>query len=300
MLTQLPKGFRDHHLPLAPAALQAAHLRCSHTDAPRSQQLCPSQRAKKYLRRQQVGRRLDHREETIMRRKNELVNHSAFRCCFCCHVRTGTVIVGVWHLVLHVLALAVLVSMMVRPELFDKLYGSGGTTATHLSGSFLTRFRPTLYSHPEGGPPTPDMPLNDPKLATIREEDLHVALAITVCTGVITLLLLYGTIWGQPTYLMPFFCLQVFDFVLSALTVVGYFSYTPDVRRLVAASRDLPLQKELLRLDPQWLCTVVMIGFVACMMLKVSACLSRCSPTPSLRCRRVSKKCWHPVSHASS
>lgn len=217
---------------------------------------------------QQVGRRLDHREETIMRRKNELVNHSAFRCCFCCHVRTGTVIVGVWHLVLHVLALAVLVSMMVRPELFDKLYGSGGTTATHLSGSFLTRFRPTLYSHPEGGPPTPDMPLNDPKLATIREEDLHVALAITVCTGVITLLLLYGTIWGQPTYLMPFFCLQVFDFVLSALTVVGYFSYTPDVRRLVAASRDLPLQKELLRLDPQWLCTVVMIGFVACMMLK--------------------------------
>lgn len=198
-----------------------------------------------------------------MRRKSDhLANHSAFRCCFCCHVRTGTVILGVWHLILHVLALAILVSMMLRPELFEKLYGNGGSATTQLSGSFITRFRPTVYNHELS-----DM-ANDPKLTSIRDEDLHVALAITVCTGVVTLLLLYGTIWGQPTYLMPFFCLQVFDFVLSALTVVGYFSYMPDVRRLVASSRDLPLQKELLRLDPQWLCTVVMIGFIACMMLK--------------------------------
>lgn len=199
---------------------------------------------------------------TGMRRKSDLVNHSAFRCCFCCHVRTGTVILGIWHLILHVLALAILVSMMLRPELIEKLYGNNGSATTQLSGSFITRFRPSVYSHELS-----DVS-NDPKLASIRDEDLHVALAITVCTGVVTLLLLYGTIWGQPTYLMPFFCLQVFDFVLSALTVVGYFSYMPDVRRLVASSRDLPLQKELLRLDPQWLCTVVMVGFVACMMIK--------------------------------
>ncbi|KAL1433676.1 hypothetical protein MTO96_012216 [Rhipicephalus appendiculatus] len=173
-----------------------------------------------------------------MRRKSDLVNHSAFRCCFCCHVRTGTVILGIWHLILHVLALAILVSMMLRPELVEKLYGNNGS-ATQLSGSFITRFRPSVYNHELS-----DM-ANDPKLASIRNEDLHVALAITVCTGVVTLLLLYGTIWGQPTYLMPFFCLQVFDFVLSALTVVGYFSYMPD-----------------------WLCTVVMVGFVACMMIK--------------------------------
>lgn len=201
-------------------------------------------------------------ERTKMRRKSDLVNHSAFRCCFCCHVRTGTVILGIWHLILHVLALAILVSMMLRPELIEKLYGNNGSATTQLSGSFITRFRPSVYNHELS-----DL-ANDPKLASIRDEDLHVALAITVCTGVVTLLLLYGTIWGQPTYLMPFFCLQVFDFVLSALTVVGYFSYMPDVRRLVASSRDLPLQKELLRLDPQWLCTVVMVGFVACMMIK--------------------------------
>lgn len=197
-----------------------------------------------------------------MRRKSDLVNHSAFRCCFCCHVRTGTVILGIWHLILHVLALAILVSMLLRPELFDKLYGNGASSGQQFSGGFITHFRPSVYSHE-----FPDAS-GDARFANIRDQDVHVALAITLCTGIITLLLLYGTIWGHANYLMPFFCLQVFDFILSALTVVGYFSYMPDVRRLVASSRDLPLQRELLRLDPQWLCAVVMVGFVACMMLK--------------------------------
>ncbi|CAN8002146.1 unnamed protein product [Ixodes hexagonus] len=198
-----------------------------------------------------------------MRRKSDhLVNHSAFRCCFCCHVRTGTVILGIWHLILHVLALAILVSMLLRPELFEKLYGASSSPGQQFSGGFITHFRPSVYSHE-----FPDMSA-DARFGSIRDQDVHVALAITLCTGIITLLLLYGTIWGHPNYLMPFFCLQVFDFILSALTVVGYFSYMPDVRRLVASSRDLPLQRELLRLDSQWLCTVVMLGFVACMMLK--------------------------------
>ncbi|XP_064487232.1 lysosomal-associated transmembrane protein 4A-like isoform X2 [Ornithodoros turicata] len=205
-----------------------------------------------------------------MRRKSDLLSHSSFRCCFCCHVRTGTVILGIWHLILHVLALAILVSMLLRPELFHKLYGnnaSGGTsvatkTSDDFSSSISVRFHPGVYNH--------ELPDISPgaSLSNIRDQDVHVALAITFCTGIITLLLLYGAIWGHANYLMPFFCLQVFDFILSTLTVVGYFSYLPDVRRLVENSRDLPLQRELLRLDPQWLCTVVMLGFLTCMLLK--------------------------------
>lgn len=29
---------------------------------------------------------------------------------------------------------------------------------------------------------------------------------------------------------MPFFCVQMFDFCVSCLTVVGYFSYAPDMK----------------------------------------------------------------------
>ncbi|EEC18269.1 lysosomal-associated transmembrane protein, putative [Ixodes scapularis] len=126
-----------------------------------------------------------------MRRKGDLVNHSAFRCCFCCHVRTGTVILGIWHLILHVLALAILVSMLLRPELFEKLYGtSSSSPGQHFSGGFITHFRPSVYSHE-----FPDMSA-DARFGSIRDQDVHVALAITLCTGIITLLLLYGTIWA--------------------------------------------------------------------------------------------------------
>ena len=38
---------------------------------------------------------------------------------------------------------------------------------------------------------------------------------------------------GQPGYLMPFFCLQVFDFCLTCLTIVGYFSYVPNIKRWI-------------------------------------------------------------------
>ena len=35
---------------------------------------------------------------------------------------------------------------------------------------------------------------------------------------------------SRPGYLIPFFCLQVFDFCLTCLTVVGYMSYAPNVK----------------------------------------------------------------------
>lgn len=38
---------------------------------------------------------------------------------------------------------------------------------------------------------------------------------MTVCTLAITLLLVYGAIKGKATHLLPFFCLQLFDFAIT-------------------------------------------------------------------------------------
>jgi hypothetical protein len=38
---------------------------------------------------------------------------------------------------------------------------------------------------------------------------------MTVCTLSITLLMVYGTIRGKATHLLPFFCLQLFDFAIT-------------------------------------------------------------------------------------
>lgn len=61
----------------------------------------------------------------------------------------------------------------------------------------------------------------------------------------------------------------MFDFIISALTAVGYFSSVPDLRRMLQEASDLPLQKELLHLNPEWLCAILMIAIVVCMLLKV-------------------------------
>ena len=44
---------------------------------------------------------------------------------------------------------------------------------------------------------------------------MNIGVVVTFCTFAMTLLLLYGAVKGKPSYLMPFFCLQVFDFCVA-------------------------------------------------------------------------------------
>ncbi|GFS39140.1 lysosomal-associated transmembrane protein 4A [Nephila pilipes] len=191
-----------------------------------------------------------------------------FRCCICFHVRTGTVIIGIWHLVLHLLALTLLVSIVFHPEYKKQLtaWATAGTATPHdVNGLLASEY----YS-----PPIPDISAGPAANYAFGHEkhrqliEVPVTLAVTVCTGVLTLFLLYGTIRGKPNYLVPFFSLQVFDFIISTLTAVGYFSSVPDVRRMLEEASDLPMQKELMHLNPEWLCAILMIAVVVCMLLK--------------------------------
>ncbi|PSN39580.1 hypothetical protein C0J52_21878 [Blattella germanica] len=107
-------------------------------------------------------------------------------------------------------------------------------------------------------------------LRPFENKDLNVGVVVTFCTFAITLLMLFGAVKGKPSYLMPFFCLQVFDFCIVSLTAVGYLCYLPDIPRLVADNPQLPFQEELLRLNPQCLSLLVLFTFMVAMMLKVS------------------------------
>nr|DBA24098.1 TPA: hypothetical protein GDO54_011799 [Pyxicephalus adspersus] len=39
-------------------------------------------------------------------------------CCLCCHVRTGTIILGVWYLIINSLVLLILLSALADPDLY--------------------------------------------------------------------------------------------------------------------------------------------------------------------------------------
>ncbi|XP_067126230.1 lysosomal-associated transmembrane protein 4A isoform X2 [Centruroides vittatus] len=210
-----------------------------------------------------------------MNSSDKNIPREKFRCCFCCHVRTGTIILGTWHLLLHILALGLLFGIMFHPEAISSQISSTSISDSSTALPDLRKsssdnvFTSDIYSpqlHELIGAPAANYAFGKENW---QVEDVQVGIVITTCTGALTVLLLLGVIKGIPNFLMPFFCLQIFDFIISALTAVGYFSYVPDVQKMIQNAPDLPFRKLLLCMDPQWLLALMMIIVILCMMLKV-------------------------------
>lgn len=197
-----------------------------------------------------------------MRLKMGPGRNSEWRCFFCLHVRTATVLLGIWHLILHVLALSVLAIIMRNHQ---QLIVEQQTTPEYLEPNNLL---PTPLSKVKDN----DNPYYLPTTQDGRtpySSDMDMGALMTVCTLAITLLLVYGTLKGKATHLLPFFCLQLFDFAITTLTATGYFCYLRSVHSLVADHwHNLPFRKELLQLSPQYLSLIVLIAFLISMLWK--------------------------------
>lgn len=99
-------------------------------------------------------------------------------------------------------------------------------------------------------------------------KDMNVIVVMMFCSFTITLLMVYGAVKGKPSYLMPFFCLQMFDFCLTGLTAVGYLCYLPNMHRYLAENANVPFRDQLLRLNPQVLSLFVWAAFIVVMLVK--------------------------------
>ncbi|CAG9831201.1 unnamed protein product [Diabrotica balteata] len=175
--------------------------------------------------------------------------------CFCLHVRTATILFGIWHLVLHILALTVLALMMRNHHVI-----------LQKNEDLQTDFLPTPLSKKDDDNPYYLPTTQDSR--KIYTSDIDMGALMTVCTLSITLLMVYGTIKGKPTHVLPFFCLQLFDFAITALTATGYFCYLRSAHRLIAENWNLPLRQELLQLSPQVLTLIVLLAFLFSMLWK--------------------------------
>ncbi|KAK6625148.1 hypothetical protein RUM43_005439 [Polyplax serrata] len=103
---------------------------------------------------------------------------------------------------------------------------------------------------------------------TLSNQDMNVGVVVTFCTFAMTLLLLYGAVKGKPSYLLPFFCLQVFDFCVASISAIGYLCYFPDINKILIQNNHIPLSDELLGLHPQTLGLLAAIIFLLIMSIK--------------------------------
>ncbi|XP_064625671.1 lysosomal-associated transmembrane protein 4A-like [Lineus longissimus] len=182
-------------------------------------------------------------------------NPNMYRCCFCVHVRTGAILLGLWHMAMHLIVLSLFGVMMIHPEILQSNRTVAVTSDT--VNIYLNEYDKNDDAYMNW--------FQDRKWTT---EDKYVGLLITLCSFLLTALLVYGALKAKPGYLMPFFCLQVFDFCITCLSVVCYFSYMPNIKQWIREQDNLPFKEELLNFDAQWLMLIVIMVFVLLMSMK--------------------------------
>lgn len=216
--------------------------------------------------------------------------HDQWTCFLCCHVRTGTIVIGFWHMLLHLMALSLIAVVVVHPEMLSQPGGALGRFNSHndlltvnshgqdVQAVNCTEMPCILANQRDvrNNPAANDFSMSLSNLLTshrLDTDEVNVALFITLCTFVVTLMLVYGAFRGQPSHLMPFFFLQVFDFCISSMTMIGYLSYLPNIRQMIRETPAFPFQRQLLEMNTKCLTFFVMLIFVSTLMAK-AYCIS--------------------------
>lgn len=241
-----------------------------------------------------------------LRGGGSLYEDKRWKCCLCCHVRTGTIFLGVWHLALHMLSLAAIAVLVLHPQTVNQKSGgrngNGMTFSENDIDQDLLAILPTplsaeIHEEPQALPiseittgsvhaskPNPDSSSkllygsfvykdwfgeHPPPDRHVTYQDLNISIGVNFCTLGITLLMIYGAVRGKSLYLMPFFCLQAFEFFVTSLSVIGYLSYVPDIRQVLIKNPNIPLRNELLAMDQQCLSLLILAGILLMLMAKV-------------------------------
>lgn len=192
-----------------------------------------------------------------MRWKYEREPIAAYQCCGCLHVRTGTLILGLLHLLFYILIASLLIVLLVRPQLLDSFQCTDIVVPT--KPPFDVDNSTAFEKHH----------LKVLSLKKLDTDNIVVGLILVGCMIAVSGSLIYGTVLGHPRHMTAFFCVKLFEICTTGMAMLSYFSSTQELRRWIAAQPCWPLKQVLLDLDNNNLMALTLIVFVAVMFCKL-------------------------------
>uniref|UniRef100_A0A8V0YBJ6 Lysosomal protein transmembrane 4 beta n=1 Tax=Gallus gallus TaxID=9031 RepID=A0A8V0YBJ6_CHICK len=157
-------------------------------------------------------------------------------CCLCCHVRTGTIILGVWYLIINSVVLLILLSALTDPDQYH-------LTSAELGGEF----------------------------EFMDDANMCIATAISLLMILICAMATYGAYKQHAAWIIPFFCYQIFDFALNTLVAISVLVYPSTIQDyLRQLPSNFPYKEEIMSVNPTCLVVIILLFISIILAFKVS------------------------------
>ncbi|RXM28455.1 Lysosomal-associated transmembrane protein 4B [Acipenser ruthenus] len=165
-------------------------------------------------------------------------------CCLCCHVRTGTIILGVWYMIINAVVLLILLSALSDPDQYH-------ITTAELGNEF----------------------------DFMDDANICIATAISLLMILICGMATYGAYKQHAAWIIPFFCYQIFDFALNTLVAISVVVYPTTIQDyLQQLPGNFPYKEEIMSMNATCLVLIVLmfIGGILAFKAYLIACVWNC------------------------